>query len=105
MIRFSSPAAADVLMLDEHAKRLLELIGKAPQRGAIAADEIPAALAALRDAIERERRAAPPADGDEDEDREHEDQPPPVDLARRAWPLMEMLEKAQRKGAAVSWGL
>ena len=44
MIQFSSPAAAKVAMLQTHARRLLDIIGKPDaERGALAPEEIPAA--------------------------------------------------------------
>ena len=108
MIQFSSPAAAKVAMLQTHARRLLDIIGKPDaERGALAPEEIPAAVSALRAAIESEQRK-PKAEQDENKaenGEDDEDQPIPVDLARRAWPLIEMLERSQRKNVAVTWGV
>lgn len=101
MIRFRSRAAADIHMLDAHAYRLLELMGKPRQaRGALDVDEIEGALALLRKAVAQEKtETAPPGDDPEERDEAT------VDLARRAWPLIEMLERAARRGKAVSWGI
>ncbi|MEC9359884.1 MAG: DUF1840 domain-containing protein [Pseudomonadota bacterium] len=108
MIQFSSPAAAKIAMLQTHARRLLDIIGKPDaERGALAPEEIPAAVSALRAAIESERRK-PEIEQDEnnaENGEDDEDQPIPVDLARRAWPLIDMLERSQRKNVAVTWGV
>lgn len=112
LITFKSKAAADVYMYPEHARMLLELMGKEvdpPEspRGVITVEQLPAALAALKGAA---ARAAP-----EDEKTQHnfeslEDKPAdpiarPVSLAQRAWPLIDMIERAQKKGAVVTWGI
>lgn len=108
MLRFSSPAAADVYMLDAHARRLLEIIGKPPgERGVIVVEEIPAALAALRRAIEQERLAEAQAAAETHEPEQAPDDraEEPVRLAQRAFPLIDMLERAQRRGKEVLWGV
>lgn len=110
MIQFSSPAAAKIAMLQADARRLLKIIGKPDaERGALAPEEIAAAVSALRAAIESESEQRKPEieqDGDDaGQGKDEEDQPMPVDLARRAWPLIEMLERAQRKNVAVTWGV
>lgn len=108
MLRFSSPAAGDIYMLDAHARRLLEIIGKKPgERGVIVVEDIPAALAALRAAIEQERSAEAQA-GEPDEVEEEPDggrTEQPVRLSQRAFPLIDMLERAQRHGKDVLWGV
>ncbi len=105
MIKFSSEAAGDVSMLDEHAGALLDNIGKSRgARGVIEPDEIPAALSALRSAIERDApRHARPEDTDNDDERERREQD--VDLGRRAYPLIDMLERAAAKKRSVTWGV
>ncbi|WP_411887113.1 DUF1840 domain-containing protein [Hydrocarboniphaga effusa] len=105
MIRFSSPASGDVQMLDAHATQLLDAIGKhAGERGVITAAEIPGALAALRSAIAKDapqHARAEDADDPDERDRQAQD----VSLGRRAFPLVDMLERAARKGQDVTWGI
>lgn len=105
MIRFSSSAAGDVNMLDEHGGQLLEAIGKSRgERGVIAAGEIPQALAALRAAITRDApQHAKPEDTDDPDERQRREQD--VDLGRRAYPLIDMLERAAKKNQDVTWGV
>lgn len=104
MIRFSSPAAGDVIMLDEHAQRLLDLMQKPRgKRGVILAQEIPAVLARLRAAIRDERaQAAPPEEPEDGDARPREEA---VDLGRRAYPLIDMLERSAKRKVDVTWGL
>lgn len=103
MIRFESKAAAAVYMLDAHASELLKILGKPlGERGVIAAEEIPAALLALRSAAEgaaeNDMARAEAAENDEQAvDRDA------VSLKRRMFPLLDLLERAQNKRAPVLW--
>lgn len=103
MFRFVSKAAGDVWMRDELAKKLLEIIGKpASVRGVITPGEIPAAIAALRAAIEQDKRlsAAKPAQNRQDEAEMDE-----VSLSQRAFPLLDMLERSAKRKTDVLWGV
>ena len=51
LIIFKSKAAAEVIMYEEHAKRILDLLGKDVKRGVITAEEAPAAIARLESEI------------------------------------------------------
>ena len=105
MIRFSSAATGDVDMLDEHGKHLLEVMGKsAGERGVITSAEIPGVIASLRAAIARDApQHAKPEDTDDPDERERRSQD--VDLGRRAYPLIDMLERAAKKQRDVTWGV
>lgn len=112
LVRFSSKAAAEVFMLEDHAARLLQAIGKeAEPRGVITAAQIPDALARLRGAIRAEQQAEVEAAArglpavDEDNDEARERRANHVSLDRRAFPLIDMLEKSAAKGADVLWGV
>lgn len=100
MIHFSSPATADIQMFDEHGQLLIELMGHRPAaRGAIAATDVPAALAALRTGLAGRGLAAPEPEKAADDDQEED----VVELQRRAFPLMAMLEAAVKKEAPILW--
>lgn len=105
MIRFSSPAAADIHMLDEHAGQLLDAIGKSRgERGVISPEEIPRVLSSLRAAIARDApQHARPEDADDADERQRREQD--VDLGRRAYPLIDMLERAAKKKKEITWGI
>lgn len=98
MITFRSEATGEVSMFEADARRLLELIGKTPEaRGVITVEQMPAAIERLRQAGASEA-AAPDDPGAEDEDAA-------VSLGQRAWPLIDMLERARREDAPVTWGV
>jgi hypothetical protein len=113
LVTFKSKAASDVLMYGEHARRLLELLGKDASRGVITQEETGAAVARLESEIAQARAHAATEEIMHDielhqsadrEDHEHE----PTELvsfATRAYPLLEMLRAAHREGHNVAWGI
>ena len=109
---FKSAVSADVLMLDEPAKKLISLIGKdaADSKGIVTVAQLPEALLRLRTAIEEDRaRQAenPPSEAEEIADKEagRSGMAAPVGLAQRAWPLLNMLETAHKEEVPVTWGV
>ena len=108
LITFKSRAAADVPMYAEHAKMLLAVVGKslepeAAPRGIITVADLPDALAKLKAAADAARRTDK-ASGAADRDPEP-GVPVPVGFAQRAFPLIEMLERAAAEQRDVVWGV
>ncbi len=108
LVTFQSPAAPDVVMLRNLAEYLLTLIGKhLGARGVIQHDELPHAIVRLESAITEEAHAEIALESlyhvpngrnyDVDDDR--------GGLARRAWPLLDMMREARRQNADIIWGL
>lgn len=104
--RFQSKAAGDVLMLRPDGDKVLSAMGLAPAaQGIVRPDAMPAMLGAIAAAIERDKalqaaarkeaeRKAPSSADDDD-----------VSLRQRAWPLVEMMKRAQAQGEAIVWGV
>ena len=106
LVTFQSKAAADVPMYVEHAQMLLSIIGKklepmAAPKGIITAAEVPGALAKLKAAADT-ARAGDKERATRDDDPER---PLPVGLAQRAFPLIDMLERAAKDGRDIVWGV
>lgn len=109
LYKFKSRASGDVIMLGHHAQALLKLIGKDPSspKGILLPEQMPAALDALRRAIEAEKggsevdagttSAEAAADAERDQDA--------VSLRQRAWPLMQMIERSQAENREITWGV
>jgi hypothetical protein len=92
---FRSKAGADVLMLQADAERLLRALGREPApQGIVLPEQVEEALANF--AV----RSEPPASPDDDADAAEDLAP---DLARRAWPLLELLRAARARGVPVTW--
>lgn len=106
---FSSAASADVLMFEGPAQKLIGLIGKdsADHQGIVTVAQLPAAINALQRAIEEERARLAERNQTQDEAAEREagrsGMTAPVNLAQRAWPLLDMLQTALRAEVVVTW--
>ncbi|HEX6997850.1 MAG TPA: DUF1840 domain-containing protein [Gammaproteobacteria bacterium] len=101
LVTFRTRPYANITMFGDVAVKLLKLMGHSGTvPSALKAEDVPAALERLKAAIAEQKRAgaaAPqgePSDGDEE---------PPVSLANRALPLIELLEAAARANADVVW--
>ncbi|GHT86187.1 hypothetical protein FACS1894154_05620 [Betaproteobacteria bacterium] len=110
LITFKSSASADVLMFGEIAARLLEVLGKDPAdpRGIVTVEQLPTAIDQLKTAIAAEKaRMAPDTAATEEAAREAGQTgiAAPVSLAQRAWPLLDLLERALISKVPVVWGV
>jgi hypothetical protein len=101
--KFKSKAAADLIMTGPVGDRVLSLMGKTPgPRGIVEVAEMPQAIAALEAAVSAESPGTGPEDDDAGRDAAEADR---VSLRRRAWPMVEMLKRAQAAGEPVVWGV
>jgi uncharacterized protein DUF1840 len=95
LVRFDSKAGT-LTTFGEVAVKLLKLMGQSGAvPGAILARDIPAAVARLRQGVGQEPQAR--------EENDANDADPPVNLSQRAFPLIELLERAAKIGADVIW--
>ena len=96
LVRFDSKAGT-ITMFGEVAINLLRLMGQSGAiPGAILSQDIPAALERLRGGVSGHAEK-PPARNRDDESE------PPVSLRNRAVPLIDLLERAAKSGADVTW--
>jgi hypothetical protein len=117
LITFKSKSSPDLLMYEEHAQRLLEMLKKNPGRGVITAAEAAGALdvlekeiadSKLRQQAQAEAKAKAKEDAQEegdDDDEENTKRSAQVDFSTRAYPLLEMLRTAQQRGHDITWGV
>jgi hypothetical protein len=112
LITFKSKAYPNVLMYQDHAKRILDLLHKDSERGVITAEEAPAAVQLLEHEIDESRKHQATDEVEQDvkahhgetEDAEH-DPIQAVTFSTRAYPLLEMLRAARDQKADVLWGV
>ncbi|MCD6732061.1 MAG: DUF1840 domain-containing protein [Burkholderiaceae bacterium] len=106
---FKSRATGSVIMTKPVAEWILKIVGKEPgATGIVTVEQMPAAVAALRKAIDEERatlaeEASGTAAGAPAESTGEDAYP--VSLAQRAFPFIEMLEAAHKAGKDVTWGV
>jgi hypothetical protein len=95
LVRFDSKAGT-ITMFGDVAIGLLKLMGQSGVLpGAILAADIPAAVQRLRSAVDKQP-AEKADDGKEDGETR-------VGVHQRAFPLIELLERAAKQGADVIW--
>lgn len=110
LIPFSSKAAADFFMFEQHARPIFELMGEpfAP-KGVISGLEAAQYLQQLQRglaALQPEQAADARLDANDLlNDQANEPPPQSVGLKQRAWPLMDMLARASAKNTDVVWGV
>jgi hypothetical protein len=99
LVTFTCKAYADITMFGDVALGMLRMMGHSETvPGAILAEDVPAALERLKRSIESapaQKESGKAEDDDSDE--------PPVSLAHRALPLIELLTAAARQKADVMW--
>ena len=106
LYKFKSKAGSDVIMMGPNGDEVLRLIGKGPApKGIIEPEAMPAAIAAIEHAVaadeaaRAQQEAEAQAEGKTLEPREG------VTLRQRAWPLIEMMKRAQPAGHDIVWGV
>lgn len=116
LITFKSKAAADFIMYEEHAKRMLDLLHKDSKRGVITAAETDHAIKILEvevvekkihvaDAVQRDITAHHNESGDDNDHEQTETEAEAVQFSSRAFPLLEMLRAAREQNCDVLWGV
>ena len=96
LYKFKSKNAGDLIMLEPHGRRILEVIGKEPgAKGIILPEQMPAAIAAIEAAIKLEESA------DEKLELLKSDAP---GLRQRAMPFIDMLKRNHKAATEVVWG-
>jgi len=112
LITFKCKAYPNVLMYQEHAQRIFDLLHKDPERGVITAAEAPKAVQLLEHEIAESRKHQATDEVEQDvkahsgeiEDSEHEPSEM-VTFSTRAYPLLEMLRAARDQGSDILWGV
>lgn len=104
LYKFKSQAAADVIMMEQHAAKVLAAIGREPsERGVIQVAAMQDAIDALQKAMKtsHDKQEAPQDDAKEGDDEEYDDIPFYV----RAEPFLDLLKLSQAEGKDVVWGV
>ena len=110
LITFKSKSAPDLLMYQEHAQRLLDLLNKSPSRGVITAAEAGNALAVLEKAVAASKstpevNAEPDSGEQENGETAEQKKSQQVGFSARAYPLLQMLRAAKAQGNDIMWGV
>jgi hypothetical protein len=109
LYRFRSKSSADVIALPSSGDALLRALGREPQaRGILEPDAMQALIARLEASIASEEaqriEATPLLAATQPQAEGLSDELDVISLKRRAWPLLEMMRRAQREGHPITWG-
>ena len=112
LIAFKSKSSPEVLMYQEHAQRILDLLHKNPTRGVITAAEAAQALSVLEHEV-AESKLHPENDVEHDIHAHEKEEGETVEhavmqrvgFAARAYPLLEMLRSAKQENESIIWGI
>lgn len=104
--KFQSKAAGDVLMIESVGDAVLNAMGIAPAaQGIITPTAMAAAMRALEAAVALSRSGAPRAEAAQAETGGEPAEADDIPLRQRAWPMLQMLERAQAAGEPIVWGV
>jgi len=109
LVTFTTEAYADITMFGSAATSLLKMMGQSGNvPGALMAEDIAGALEQLRQSLDEvssgsSDEAAAEADEQDMTRSADDDDAPPVSIATRAMPLVQLLEAAHAAQANVRW--
>ena len=104
--KFKSKAAGDLIMMGPSGDQVLRIIGKQPApQGIVEPAAMPAAMAAIERAIADDEAARARAEREAAAEGRTLAPGEGVSLRQRAWPLVEMMKRAQAADQDIVWGV
>ncbi len=104
--KFKSKAAGDLIMTGPGGDEVLRVIGKTPAaQGIIEAAAMPAAIAAIEQAVAADEAARAQAEKEAAAEGGKLAPRDGVTLRQRAWPLVEMMKRSMAEQADIVWGV
>ncbi len=102
---FKSKAAGDVIMLQPNGEHILQIIGKDPgPKGIVLPQQMPAAIAALEQAI-AQGQSAQAVQSDKSDKPDDAPAADRVSLRQRAAPFIDMLKRCHKADTEIVWGV
>lgn len=109
LYKFKSKVTADLIMLEPNGRQILTLIGKSDAaallKGILLPQDMPAAIAALEQAITKDEAALQQRIIKAQADGETLPRSEGVSLRQRAVPFIDMLKRCQTADKEVVWGV
>lgn len=106
LYRFKSRETGDLVMLQPHGQRILDIIGKDPTgSGILRPVEMHDAVEALRQAVQAEEALQQRLKDEAEARGEVAPAFDPVNLRVRSTPFIEMLLRCEKAGVDVVWGV
>jgi hypothetical protein len=106
LYKFKSKATGDLILLEPQGRQFLQLIGKAIEpKGIIEAEHMAQAILALQEAVQTEEAQQAKAVAQA----QAEGHAPPkieaISLRQRCKPIIDMLQRCEKAGQAIVWGV
>lgn len=105
LYRFKSRETGDLVMLEPHGRRILEILGKSTDQGILQPEEMTAAAVSLRQAAEAEAQEQKRLKEEAVAKGEVPPEFDPVSLHLRCVPFIEMMERCQEAKVSIVWGV
>ena len=118
LVIFKSRASADIMMIDKHAKPILDLLGKDIKKGVITAAETASAIEKLEKQINKSKEMeklstlqqvrleqSNPVKAQKAAEDKKDGEGITVSFATRAYPFLQMLKAANKAEKDVMWGV
>lgn len=114
LYKFKSKAAADLIMLEADARRLLKIMQGEPQiKGIVTVEQLPEVVARLQAAVHEEEQRFKAAqeqrlqavEQGEDTSAFERETEPVIRLAQRAQPMLQMLHRCAQEQQELYWGV
>lgn len=106
MITFRSEVGPDIMMFNDVAHRMMDLMGKErTERGVVTVEQLPETIARLKTAAAADRVQHDGDRGAAGEEDAEDEATRPVGLSQRIVPLIELLEISLSRGKPVTWGV
>jgi len=104
--KFKSKAAGDLIMMGPSGDQVLRIIGKEPAaQGIIEPAAMPAAMAAIERAVAQDEAERARAEREAQAEGRTLAPREGVSLRQRAWPMIEMMKRAQAADNEIVWGV
>lgn len=104
--KFKSKSAGDVIMMGPNGDQLLRLLGREPApKGILESATLPAAIAALEQAVAADEQARAEAEAEAEKEGKPLPRAEGVSLRQRVWPMVEMMKRSHKDGHDIVWGV
>ncbi len=109
LYKFKSKVTGDLIMLEPNGRQVLTLIGKADPaslaKGILQPADMPAAIAALEQAVAQDEQARQQREQEAKAAGEHLARTDAVSLRQRAAPFIDMLRRCHKAEKEIVWGV
>lgn len=109
LYKFKSHATGDLIMLEVNGRQVLTILGKGDAanlaRGILQPADMPAASAALAQAIAHDDEARATTQAMASQGEEHVEPLTTVSLRQRVTPFLEMIQRCQAENTPIVWGV